>query len=91
MVVGLLEGKLVGGVLILPSREMYRFLTDRVGNFAEIAPYFPVWESLNLTEGYLAIIEVEHDGLDTNVAMIPKGTDGWALHQRLENSNFEKQ
>ncbi len=42
MAVGLLDGKLAGGVLILPSRDMYRYLTDRIGNYAEIEPYFPV-------------------------------------------------
>jgi len=41
MAVGLLDGMLVGGILILPSRDMYQYLTDRIGNYAEIEPYFP--------------------------------------------------
>jgi hypothetical protein len=79
MAVGLLDGKLAGGVLILPSREMYRYLTDRIGNYAEIEPYFPVWKNLSIRDGVLAVIEIEHDDLSLNVPPIIKGTDGRAL------------
>lgn len=75
---GMLEGTLSGGVLILPSRDMYKYLTDRVGNFKEISPYFPVMKSLQISDGYLAVIEIEHDFVDPNSPLIPKGTDGWA-------------
>lgn len=75
---GMIEGTLTGGVLILPSREMYKYLTDRVGNYKEISPYFPVWKNIQLTEGYLAVIEIEHDFIDEASPLIPKGTDGWA-------------
>lgn len=79
MAVGLLDGKLAGGVLILPSREMYRYLTDRIGNYAEIEPYFPVWKNLSIRDGVLAVIEIEHDDLSLDVPQIMKGTDGRAL------------
>lgn len=79
MAVGLLDGILVGGVLILPSRNMYQYLTDRVGNFSEIEPYFPVWKNLNIAEGVLAVIEIEHDSESFDVPQIRKGTDGRAL------------
>jgi hypothetical protein len=79
MAVGLLNGKLAGGVLILPSREMYRYLTDRIGNYAEIEPYFPVWKNLSIRDGVLAVIEIEHDDLSLDVPPIKKGTDGRAL------------
>ncbi|MCX5883307.1 MAG: restriction endonuclease [Deltaproteobacteria bacterium] len=79
MAVGLLDGKLAGGVLILPSREMYRYLTDRIGNYAEIEPYFPVWKNLSIRDGVLAVIEIEHDDLSLDVPPIIKGTDGRAL------------
>lgn len=46
MVLAMLKGALIGGVLILPSRNMYRYLTDRIGNFEEVEPYFPLWEAL---------------------------------------------
>ena len=32
MLLGILKDVLVGGVLIVPTRTMYRYLTDRVGN-----------------------------------------------------------
>ncbi|MCP4714570.1 MAG: restriction endonuclease [Deltaproteobacteria bacterium] len=79
MAIGLLDGILVGGILILPSREMYKYLTDRVGNYAEIEPYFPVWKNLSIGEGVLLVIEIEHDGLSGRVPRILKGTDGRAL------------
>lgn len=80
MTIGLAEGILAYGILILPSRAMYRWLTDRVGNFAEIEPYFSVWENhTKVTSGILAIIEIEHDATSSTVPLIEKGTDGRAL------------
>ncbi len=78
MALGIIEGVMLGGILVLPSRAMYDFLTDRVGNFQELAPYFPTWRNLQVNEGYLGVIEIEHDSIDTSVPLIPKGTDGWA-------------
>jgi hypothetical protein len=54
-------------------------LTDRIGNFAEIEPYFPVWKNLNISSGVLGVIEIEHDDLSLDVPPIRKGTDGRAL------------
>lgn len=80
MVFGILTGEIVGGVLLLPTREMYKYLTDRVGNFEELAPYFPVWEAINVQKpAILAVIAVEHDGTSQSVPRIPKATDGRAL------------
>ena len=79
MAIGLLDGQLAGGALILPSRKMYMYLTDRIGNYAEIEPYFPVWRSLPLNDSVLAVIEIEHDSLSMDVLPIKKGTDGRAL------------
>jgi len=76
---GLKIVKIEGGVLILPSRNMYQYLTDRVGNFAEIEPYFNIWKNLKISKGLLAVIEIEHDALSKDVPPITKGTDGRAL------------
>lgn len=76
---GLIGKILVGGALILPTRKMYRYLTDRVGNYEELAPYFPLWSSLAVEEGVLAVIAIEHDAVSKTVPRIPKGTDGRAL------------
>ncbi|AOT72792.1 PDDEXK family nuclease [Geosporobacter ferrireducens] len=80
MVSGLLKGTLICGILVMPSREMYRYLTDRVGNFRELEPYFPVWKkaNYNIKEGCLIVIEIEHDDLSMDVPKIVKGTDGRA-------------
>lgn len=78
IVLGMLERAISGGILILPSRNMYKYLTDRVGNFQELKPYFNVWKNFNIKDGFLAIIEIEHDSTDINAPLIPKGRDGWA-------------
>ena len=79
MALGLLKRLIIGGVLILPTRSLYRYLTDRVGSFSELEPYFPLWRSLQVEEGLLGVIAVEHDAVSSAVPRIPKGTDGRAL------------
>jgi hypothetical protein len=82
IVTGIINKVLIGGVLILPSRGMYDYLTDRVGNFRELSPYFDVWSKANydIEIGYLAVIEIEHDSLSNDPSLqIAKGTDGRAL------------
>lgn len=78
MALGLLKGVLAAGVLVVPSRPMYRYLTDRVGNIAELEPYLDMWRSIPCTQGILEIIVIEHDAASTDVPRIPKGTDGRA-------------
>ena len=78
---GMSEGRISGGVLVLPTHELYWNLTDRVGNYRELEPYLPLWRAWNGQPGfsYLAIVTVEHDRLDDSVPVIGKGTDGRAL------------
>ena len=79
MVLGLLRGVLLGAVLVLPSRKMYPYLTDRIGNYEELEPYFDVWRAVRLREGFLAVFVIEHDQIDSDVPTITKGADGRAL------------
>jgi len=79
MALGLIDGKLTGGMLILPSPKMYPWLTDRIGSFDEIEPYFPIYKHLDIKKGILAITEIEQDELSENVSLLKKGTDGRAL------------
>lgn len=79
MVLGLLRGVLLGAALVLPSRKIYPYLTDRVGNYEELEPYFDVWRAVSVREGFLAIFVIEHDAVDSSVPKIAKGTDGRAL------------
>lgn len=79
MALGLLQGLLVAGILVVPTRELYRYLTDRVGNWSELQPYLALWKALPCKSGVLEIIAVEHDATSTRVRRIPKGTSGRAL------------
>ncbi|MHC5595862.1 MAG: restriction endonuclease [Nostoc sp.] len=79
MVLGLLRGVFLGTALVLPSRKLYPYLTDRIGNYEELEPYFDVWRAVQIPEGFLAIFVIEHDQLDGNVPTLTKGTDGRAL------------
>ena len=77
---GLSDGSLVAGILIVPSRDLYKYLTDRTGNISELRPYISLWEKAgHCANGLLKIVVVEHDWLDETVPYIPKGTDGRAL------------
>ena len=76
---GLLRGETAGGFLVVPSRKLYRFLTDRIGNVAELEPYFEFWAATPCTEGVLEIVAIEHDAESLNVPRIGKGTDGRSL------------
>jgi hypothetical protein len=76
---GVMDGELIGGALMLPSTELYPFLTDRIGNFRELIPYLPMWKQLPYSQGTIKIFVVEQDGLKEGAPRIPKGTDGRAL------------
>jgi hypothetical protein len=78
MVIGILRGVLLGGALVLPTRELYPYLTDRIGNLRELEPYFDVWKSVKCENGFLTVIAVEHDETSKEVPPIPKGFDGLA-------------
>jgi Restriction endonuclease BamHI len=79
MVLGLIRGVFVGAALVLPSRKLYPYLTDRIGNYEELEPYFDVWRAVKINSGFLAIFSIEHDDIDINIPTIVKGTDGRAL------------
>lgn len=79
MALGLLKGSLVCGTLVVPSRKLYKYLTDRVGNISELEPYLDLWRAIPCRQGVLEIVVVEHDAESEQVPRIPKGTDGRAL------------
>lgn len=74
----MLEGGLIGGILVVPAESMRRYLTDRVGNITELRAYFPVWSAVQINVGVFRVVVVEHDNLDSGVPLIPKGRDGMA-------------
>jgi hypothetical protein len=78
MAIGLLKGKLICGILVVPSRKLYPYLTDRIGNWDELAPYVDLWKAIPCKHGLLEIVVIEHDATSISVPKIPKGTDGRA-------------
>lgn len=70
------------GVLIVPSRDLYEHLTDRIGNIGELSGYLAMWEGLKsvVPRGLLAITVVEHDELSTDLKFpyLKVGRDGRA-------------
>ncbi|KUZ99078.1 hypothetical protein WI40_11550 [Burkholderia ubonensis] len=77
MMMGMEQGQLAGGALVLPTRALYRFLTDRIGNFEEMSPYFRWFRSCAHVEGLLAVFAIQHDDEAEDVPLIAKRTDGW--------------
>jgi len=82
LAIALASGKIQIGVLIVPSRDLYEHLTDRIGNIGELSGYLSMWKDLgvNVKRGLLAISVVEHDGLtdDDGFPYLPTGNDGRA-------------
>lgn len=77
----MIEGRISGGVLVLPTRNMAQYLTDRIGNAEELESYEVLWTRWNELGGdvpYLAVVGVEHDRTDAAVPRIAKMTDGRA-------------
>ena len=77
---GIKAGYLSGGVLILPSRQLAQYLTDRIGNEPELRPYHSLWSEWRLAPiSYFGIVAVEHDRVSYDVPRIAKGSDGRAI------------
>lgn len=68
---GILEGHLAGGVLILPDWELHRYLAQRIGSYREFVPYFPVYQHLKSVKELLAVFAVTFDQTSDDVALIP--------------------
>lgn len=83
LISGLHNDQLDIAIHVLPSKAMYKFLTDRVGNVEELRPYFPIFKLIKINENKtLIILVVEHDEEDINSKLIKKGLDGMSLKRR---------
>lgn len=89
LALGLIEGAITAGVMIVPTRALAKFLTDRIANLTELEPYFPFWGAIQCKNGVLLVIAFEHDETDPKVALIPKGKDGNAKKQILASTGLE--
>ncbi len=72
------DGIIAAGTLIVPSRRLYLYLTDRIGNYKELEPYLKLWKSVPCKKGILEVVVIEQDAESLDVPRIPKGTDGRA-------------
>ncbi len=88
LAIALGTGKVQAGVLIVPSRDLYEHLTDRIGNIGELSGYLAMWKDLEarVERGLLAISVVEHDSLtdDHEFPYLPSGNDGRARQGRAK-------
>ena len=79
----LAASEIQAGILIVPSRDLYEHLTDRIGNIGELSPYLSMWKGMgaSVDRGVLAIIVVEHDELtdDPEFPYLSTGLDGRAV------------
>jgi len=73
---GIIQKQLIAGFLIIPMRSLSKYLTDRIGNYEELSPYFQLYPKLTITEGVMGVFGVEHDRTSNKVLFIPKGKDG---------------
>lgn len=80
LALGIYNKWISGGILILPTAKLAKFLTDRIGNEPELRPYMNLWRLWDdlAIPSYLGIIAIEHDAESIDVPRIPKGTDGLA-------------
>lgn len=83
LAIALNAGEIQAGIIIVPSRDLYRHLTDRIGNIGELSGYLPLWKGIgsSVKTGLLAVVVVEHDELvtDPTFSFLPVGKDGNAL------------
>jgi hypothetical protein len=82
LVTALKCGAISAGVLVVPSKALAKYLTDRIGNIGELEPYIPMWADYPIKEGLLRFYIVEYDDLDPNAPVIPKGLDGMSFRRR---------
>ena len=91
IVLGLVSGIIHGGLIVLPNRDLYYYLTDRIGNYRELEPYFVIWESLahEVENGIVEVVVVEHDGISDSAPPIGKLTDGMSDREMAEIGELE--
>ena len=76
LALALIEGVVAGAIMLVPSRDLYKFLTDRIGNIKELEPYLAFWRAINCVSGAFAVVVFEHDNTDKDSPLVPKGLDG---------------
>jgi hypothetical protein len=88
ILLGCFQNIIRGGILIIPSNELYLYLTDRIGNIGELEPYIPIWKDYiarSWNDGVFRIYVVEQDAVSLKVPKIIKMTDGMAIPRRAND------
>jgi hypothetical protein len=82
------SGVVDAGLMIVPSRDLYEHLTDRIGNINELSGYLSMWKGMgeSVERGLLAIVVVEHDALTDQGDYLSVGNDGRAAQGRVRRS-----
>lgn len=84
------SGRIAAGTLIVPSRELNKFLADRAGTIQDLKPYFVLWKSSPCQNGLLELVVVEHDGTSCDVprigAVTPRPPHGPSLGPHAPSS-----
>lgn len=78
LTLALMRGIARQGVLVLSDLNLYRYLTDRIGNWRELSLYRDVYAREDVA-GRLVVVVVTYDATDSTVPLLRKGTDGRAL------------
>jgi Restriction endonuclease BamHI len=82
-----IENEIDHGILALPSKQLYQYLTDRVGNIDELKPYFSIFSSIKCPAGkYVAIVALEYDEVNKSFPIVAKGLDGMSLKRRQKQA-----
>ncbi len=79
---GLRTGDLNMAVLMMPISKMAFYLTDRVSNYEELEPYFPLLDSYPFV-----VFGFDADTYDLTAPILPKGRDGMskrAVHKWMD-------
>lgn len=79
---GIKHGDLQMAFLIMPIKRLAYYLTDRVSNYEELAPYF------SLLEYPLVIFGFDADHYDPNAPLLAKGRDGMSKRNIRKWQNY---
>lgn len=69
--VGIKKGELDLAMLMMPTKNMSFYLTDRVSNYEELEPYF-----LLLDEVPFVVFGFDAEEYSVDAPLLPKGKDG---------------
>jgi hypothetical protein len=87
--IGLKQKRIIGGIVVLPTKAFASFLTDRVGNYEEIEPYFDLFVG-SLNSVVMGVYAIEHDETSIDSPLIPKGQDGNAKKKKKSKKVIKK-